>query len=137
MNFEVTDKIEKADEETIYKGLLEYNLSHLEDKNPKDLGIYLRNKEGNIIAGLTAVTHGNWLSIKYLWISEESREQGLGSEILNRAEEEAKRRGCRYVFLDTFSFQAPLFYEKHGYKKVFVLENYPVTGKRYYYTKDI
>jgi ribosomal protein S18 acetylase RimI-like enzyme len=65
------------------------------------------------------------------------RGQNIGSELLKQAEETAKERGCKYAFLDTFSFQAPAFYEKHGYRNVFVLEEYPVTGKRYYFTKTL
>ena len=59
------------------------------------------------------------------------------NQLLKQAEETAKERGCKYSFLDTFSFQAPEFYKKYGYKEVFALENYPVTGKRYYYTKTL
>lgn len=65
------------------------------------------------------------------------RSQGVGSRILKQAEEEAKKRGCKYSFLDTFSFQAPEFYKKYGYKEQFALNNYPVTGKRYYFTKNL
>ena len=65
------------------------------------------------------------------------RGQTIGSKLLKQAEETAKERGCQYVFLDTFSFQAPAFYEKQGYKNVFTLEGYPVTGKRYYFTKTL
>ncbi|WP_084493073.1 GNAT family N-acetyltransferase [Lacrimispora indolis] len=61
----------------------------------------------------------------------------MGSKLLKQAEETAKERGCQYVFLDTFSFQASVFYEKQGYKNVFTLEEYPVTGKRYYFTKTL
>ncbi|MHD0318478.1 GNAT family N-acetyltransferase [Fusobacterium sp. THCT1E2] len=135
MDFKITDKIEKEDEEIIFQGLLEYNLSRIEDKNPKDLGIFLLNENGEKIAGLIGNTHGNWLFIKYLWVSEELREKKIGSRILEQAEETARTRGCKYVFLDTFSFQAPAFYKKYGYREVFVLENYPVSGKRYYLTK--
>ena len=53
------------------------------------------------------------------------------------AEEEAKRRGCKYAFVDTFSFQAPEFYRKLGYEEVFVLRDYPYTEARYYYTKTL
>ncbi len=137
MNLEITDKINEKDEKIIFEGLLKYNLERIEDKNPKDLGIYLQDKTGKKVAGLIGDTHGNWLSVKFLWVSEELRGQHVGSEILKQAEKTAKERGCKYVFLDTFSFQAPLFYKKHGYKEVFALEDYPVTGKRYYFTKDL
>ena len=53
------------------------------------------------------------------------------------AENEAKLRGARYVFVDTFDFQAPEFYLKHGYEQVFELSEYPKTGKRHYYKKEL
>ena len=53
------------------------------------------------------------------------------------AENEARQRGCKYAFVDTFSFQAPAFYKKHGYREVFTLEDYPYTEKRHYYTKAL
>ncbi len=137
MNFEITDTIHETDQKYIFEGLLEYNLERIEDKNPRDLGIYLQDETGRKIAGLIGSTHGNWLSVKYLWVSKELRGQQIGSEILKQAEKTAKERGCKYSFLDTFSFQAPLFYKKHGYREVFTLENYPVTGKRYYFTKNL
>jgi GNAT superfamily N-acetyltransferase len=137
MNFEITDEIKEQDKEIIYQGLLEYNLERIEEKNQKDLGIYLQDDTGKKLAGLIGNTHGNWLFVKYLWVSEELRGQNIGSQILKKAEEIAKARGCKYAFLDTFSFQAPLFYTKHGYQEAFVLEEYPVTGKRYYFTKTL
>jgi GNAT superfamily N-acetyltransferase len=137
MNFEITDNINEQDKEMIYQGLLEYNLARIEDKVQKDLGVYLQDETGKILAGLIGTTHGNWLFVKYLWVSEDLRGQNIGSQILKQAEEKAKERGCKYAFLDTFSFQAPEFYKKQGYKEVFVLEEYPVTGKRYYFTKTL
>ena len=137
MYFETTEDIKEQDQRAIYEGLLQYNLERLEVKSPKDLGVYARDEAGNIVAGLIGNTHGNWLTVKFLWVSESLRGRSIGSEILKQAEETAKRRGCKYAFLDTFSFQAPLFYQKHGYREVFSLENYPLTGKRYYFTKSL
>lgn len=137
MNFEITDDIKVEDEKILYQELLKYNLERLEDKNPKDLGIYLHDENGRKIAGMIGHTHGKWLFVKFLWVSEELRGKNIGSQILQKAEETAKCRGCNYAFLDTFSFQAPLFYKKHGYKEVFTLEEYPITGKRYYLIKDL
>ncbi|MEA4893752.1 MAG: GNAT family N-acetyltransferase [Oscillospiraceae bacterium] len=137
MNFEITDQVDEKDKKIIYNYLLEYNLQKIEDTNPRDLGIYLQDGMGKKVAGLIGETHGNWLSIKYLWVSEELRGQNIGSAILTQAEKAAKERGCKYAFLDTFSFQAPEFYKKYGYKEVFTLEEYPITGKRHYFVKEL
>ena len=48
MKLEVTDKIKQSEQDEIYQGLLEYNLSLLENKSPQDLGIYMRNEESQI-----------------------------------------------------------------------------------------
>lgn len=137
MEFKITDKITEHDKTEIFQGLLEYNLSRIEDQNPKDLGIFYEDANGYKLAGLVGETHGNWMTIKYLWVSEMLRNQHIGSSFLNQAESTAKERGCKYVFLDTFDFQAPEFYKKHGYKEVFNLKEYPCTGKRIYFTKNL
>ena len=86
---------------------------------------------------MTGETFGNWLCIQCLFVSEQLRGQGIGSRLPEAAEKEAERRGCKYAFVDTFSFQASAFYERHGYREVFTLEDYPCTGKRHYYTKKL
>jgi hypothetical protein len=45
MKFKITDKISNQDEEAIFQKLLEYNLAQIEDKNPKDLGVYLQDEK--------------------------------------------------------------------------------------------
>lgn len=137
LDYEITDAISEQDHKSIYEGLLRYNLERLEDKSPKDLGVFLKDDHGNIIAGLTGTTHGNWLLIKFLWVGESLRGRHIGSDILQQAEEKARERGCKFAFLDTFSFQAPLFYLKHGYREVFALEEYPLIGKRHYFKKNL
>lgn len=137
MNFEITEVIKEEDREAVFQGLLEYNLTRIEDMNKKELGIYVNDETGKKLAGLIGETHGNWLFVKYLWVSEALRGQKLGSQLLNQAETTAKERGCKFAFLDTFSFQAPLFYKKQGYQEVFDLEEYPLTGKRIYLTKTL
>ena len=63
--------------------------------------------------------------------------QGTGRRILIAAEEEALRRGCRYAWLDTFSFQARGFYEKLGYSVFGTLEDYPAGHSRYFLRKTL
>ena len=113
-----------------------YNRSKREEAESEPLNLYVEDEKGNLLAGLIAETFGNWLEIEYLFVKEELRGQGIGSKLLQQAESEAKNRNCRFAFVNTYQFQAPDFYQKHGYKEVFRLQDYPYTGKRYYYQKE-
>ena len=114
-----------------------YNRSKREAAESEPLNLYVEDEYGEIMAGLVAETFGNWLEIEYLFVKEELRGQGIGSQLLQRAESEAKNRNCRYVFVNTYQFQAPAFYQKHDYQEVFTLKDYPCTGQRHYYQKDL
>ena len=70
-------------------------------------------------------------------IPEEMRGTGVGRTLMQRAEEEALRRGCHQVWLDTFSFQARGFYEKLGYAVFGALDDYPVGHSRFFLRKTI
>ena len=105
-----------------------YNRANREPSKSEPLNIYLKDEEGNLVAGMVAETFGNWLEIEYLYVSDDLRGQGIGSKILGMAENESRNRGCKYSFVDTFNFQAPKFYEKHGYKEVFTLKKISLYG---------
>ena len=126
---------EKAQE--IGNQIRAYNRSKREKAESESLNLYVEDEKGDLLAGLVAETFGNWLEIEYLFVEEELRGQGIGSKLLQQAENEAKNRNCRFAFVNTYQFQAPDFYQKHGYKEVFTLQDYPYTGQRYYYQKDL
>ncbi len=56
-----------------------------------------------------------WLNIDVLFIEADVRGQGLGSRLLAQAEQQAVELGARSAKLETFEWQAPAFYRKHGY----------------------
>ena len=114
-----------------------YNRSKREVAESEPLNLYVEDEHGEIMAGLVAETFGNWLEIEYLFVKEDLRGQGIGSQLLHQAESEAKMRNCRFAFVNTYQFQAPAFYQKQGYKEVFILKDYPYTGQRHYYQKDL
>ena len=106
-----------------------YNRSKREEAESEPLNLYVEDEKGNLLAGLIAETFGNWLEIEYLFVKEELRGQGIGSKLLQQAESEAKNRNCRFAFVNTYQFQAPDCYQKHGYKEVFALQDFPTQGK--------
>jgi ribosomal protein S18 acetylase RimI-like enzyme len=59
-----------------------------------------------------------WLNILALWVSPDLRRRGLGSQLLTRAEAEALARGCRGVYLDTFTYQNVALYTRAATRSV-------------------
>ena len=114
-----------------------YNRSKREAAECEPLNLYVEDEHGQLLAGLVAETFGNWLEIEYLFVKEGLRGQGIGSQLLQQAEREAKKRNCRFAFVNTYQFQAPAFYQKHGYQEVFTMKDYPYTGQRHYYQKEL
>lgn len=137
MNIRITNDPTREDMDEIYCALKAYNLSKREPSENVPIGIFLEDESQIKKAGLTGEIFGNWLCIKYLWVSDSLRHQGIGSSLIKKAEDEAIRQGAKYVFVDTFSFQAPEFYRKLGFKEVFQLKEYPYTGSRSYFTKEL
>ncbi len=117
--------------------LTEFNFETTGITDGRLLASFPRDENGEIIAGLYGWTWGGVCEILDLWVRADARGRGLGSAVLAAAEGEAKARGCRQLFLDTHSFQAPEFYKKHGYQVEAVRENYPRGFQKIYLRKDL
>jgi GNAT superfamily N-acetyltransferase len=125
------------DEQFIQDRLREYNRLHADDDNHRPLAIFLRAANGSLVGGLLGGTYWGWLHVDILWIHESLRYQGYGQALLLAAEQEAKRRGCRYAHLDTMSFRALPFYEQQGYTIFGELNDIPAGHSRYFMKKEL
>jgi len=132
--------IEKIEDEiwgAIGGGIQDYNNQKAGEDHGKRLCFVVFDPEKKIAGGVIAVTYWDWLYIDLMWMKEELRGHGYGSKLLELAEEEARKRGAKHVYLDTFSFQAPEFYKRHGYQVFGELKDFPHGHQRYFLTKDL
>lgn len=140
MDIKVTDIIDQKSYDKIVEILVEYNLSKTKEFNSeinKPIEIIARNEKKEIIGGLYGRSIWGTLEIKTFAINTENRNNGIGKKLLLEAEKEAKNRNCRFISLDTFSFQAPAFYEKLGFEKIGTESDFPKGFEKYYYRKKI
>lgn len=138
MNIKVTDIIDEKSYNIIVELLIEYNLSkteQLRNEINKPIEIIARNELDEIIGGLYGRSIWGTLEIKTFVVKPENRNEGIGRKLLLEAEKEAKNRNCKYISLDTFSFQAPKFYEKLGFEKIGTETDFPKGFEKYYYRK--
>jgi GNAT superfamily N-acetyltransferase len=132
----VEDNPVEADVEVLPNGLEAFNERRWPRHPPwLQLAVFIRN-EGEVVAGLAGETYCGWLFIRYLWVSEDLRGCGVGRELMAQAEARARDRGCHSAWLDTFSFQAPGFYQKLGYEEFGRLD-YPPDHQRHFLKKRL
>src|SRR4051794_33341722 len=91
----------------------------------------VNDEHGTLVAGIAGWTWAGVCEITELWVDENLSKNGIGGKLLDAAEKEAYRKGCPTIFVRSYSFQAPHFYERYGYKIEHIIENFPI-GYRYY-----
>lgn len=128
---------EEAPWNIIGGGINSYNTQQAGDDNSQIVCFVLQSPDETIVGGVIGVVYWDWFSLDLMWMEEEHRGQGYGRRLLALAEEEARKRGARHAHLDTFSFQAPGFYQKHGYELFGELPDFPAGHQRYYMRKEL
>lgn len=115
----------------------QYNKQQAGDDQGQNLCFVLRAPDQEIVGGVIGATYWDWLHIDLMWVKEELRGRGYGHRLLMLAEEEGRKRGAKNAHLDTFSFQAPEFYQDHGYQVFGELKDFPTGHQRYFMTKQL
>ncbi len=114
-----------------------YNMMQTGAFDGRALAIFLRNEQQEIIAGISGYTWAGMCEIQFLWVRPDLRGQGYGGQLLQAAEQEAQERRCSIIILGTYSFQAPSFYQKHGYELVGCIDQCPPNHTNYYLKKKL
>jgi GNAT superfamily N-acetyltransferase len=119
------------------RGIDDYNSEQAGDDHAQRICFAVQGPDQDVVGGVVAAVYWDWLYIDLMWVREELRGRGFGTRLLKLVEDEARQRGARHVYLDTFSFQAPEFYKKHGYRLFGELRDFPPGHQRYFLTKQL
>lgn len=84
-----------------------------------------RDATGNVVGGAIARWWGESCELMQLWVADAHRQRGVGRRLVETTEAYARSRGCTLFYLETFTFQAPAFYEKLGYHVACELPGFP------------
>lgn len=132
-----TEQRDPAGREAVFTVLDRFNDAASGRPEPAGwLNLLLREPGTDAIAGgLCAISYYDWMFVELLFVPPSLRGQGLGTRLIREAEAAAIARGCTGIWLDTFSFQAPGFYEKLGFDRFGSIEAYPPGHSRVFFQK--
>ncbi len=127
-----------ADRKAVVDALVAFNDKIAGPSGYQPLAVLIQDPDsGQTIGGLWGKTIYDWLFVELLVVPDRFRGQDIGSQILTRAEDIARSRGCVGVWLDTYAFQAPGFYSKLGYETFGVLDDHPRGSHRFFLKKRL
>lgn len=131
------DKPAPSDVAFLKTALREFNRRQVGYRDDTEFAVWLRDETGQLRGGILCFTLWQWLTLDWVWVDEAARGQGFGRQLLLAAEAEGRRRGCLHAFVETLSFQAPQFYQKHGYQIIGELTDFPAGHSRFFLRKTL
>ena len=135
--FVITDQPAVHDLEFVETQINRYNVAQTGAYDYQALAIFVRNEQHEIIAGLSGYTWAGMCEVQFLWVHPDQQRQGYGGGLLSAAEQEARQRGCSIMILSTYSFQAPRFYQQHGYELAGRTAECPPGHSNYHFEKHL
>ncbi|MDR3466723.1 MAG: GNAT family N-acetyltransferase [Xanthobacteraceae bacterium] len=126
-----------ADREAIARALIAYNDEAGGPTAWRPFAILLKDDSRRGGGGIWGRFVYRWLFIEMFVVPQGQRRQGLGSRRLAETEREARTHGCVGVWLDTYAFQAPGFYLKHGFQEFGRIDDFPPGPSRHFFMKRL
>ena len=103
----------------------------------RSFGIFVRDDEHRIVAGISGMTWGRCCELHAMWIDEPLRGRGLARALMSRAESVARERGCALVEFFAYDLLVAGLYERLGYEAVGVIEGCPAESAARWFCKRL
>lgn len=137
LRYETHEGLPVEESAIVDKGLGEFNEQAAPLHEVQGLSCFVRDPSGRVVGGAVGRWWGALCELRQLWVEAGLRGHGVGARLLQEFERLAIQKGCQSLYLETLSFQAPLFYEKLGYRTAFVLSGYPHGISKRYMVKAV
>ncbi len=119
------------------RGLIAYNTRKVGKPEYEALVLSARDAKGRVVGGLAGQLYWNALYVELLWIEDGARQGGAGRSLMQEAERRAKRARKDLIYLNTYTFQAPGFYRKLGFRRIGAIPGYPRGETRIFLVKRL
>lgn len=133
INYEINAQPSKESDQVVIDGIHHYN-NTLHNDPVSHHSIYAKS-DNKIIGGALIYQHSDAIYIDSLWVDEKFRNQGIGSELLRKAEQDCLEKGITKQIISTFNIRAKDLYIKHGFKVIATVPNYIQGLDKYYLEK--
>ena len=135
---EISDQPNPDAERVLGNGLAAFNEAVTGYNDRQLLTVLIRDPHTQqILGGITGKTTLGMAFLDLFHLPDSLRGAGLGSQLLQAFEDEARRRGCANAVLYTLNFQAPGFYEKHGWVRFGEVPCEPAGSTRVFLSKRL
>lgn len=135
---EISDQPNPDAERVLGNGLAAFNEAVTGYNDRQLLTVLIRDSHTQqILGGITGKTTLGMAFLDLFHLPDSLRGTGLGSQLLQAFEDEARRRGCANAVLYTLNFQAPGFYEKHGWVRFGEVPCEPAGSSRLFLSKRL
>ncbi|QUM78806.1 GNAT family N-acetyltransferase (plasmid) [Moritella sp. 24] len=135
MKIEIINEENEIVFDALVSGVREHNFESMGTEKSIPLSVVAKNDNNEVIAGVSGRTIYKNFLIEVVWVDKKLRGTGLGRKLMAIAEVEAMKRECVIAQVDTLSFQAPIFYEKQGFKIIGKVPSFFETPERYFMMK--
>ena len=125
--FVINDSPAKEETKAIQEGLNVYNRQQPYgelDVPENDIVVILKDHDETVVGGAITSMKFGVMHLEVLWVDDKYRGLGYGRDLVLEAERIGKEKGYITSQTWTFSFQAPEFYQRIGYKILGIFDGY-------------
>jgi len=126
MRIEAKHDLSANDVAAVEQRIYEHNREATGARDGRDLGFVIRDETGDVVGAALGYSWAGIAELRQLWVAEGFRGCGRGRALLASFVDEARKRGVKRIWLASYDFQAPLFYERAGFVRVADLKDWPI-----------